>query len=119
MSKRLLDMTAAKLNQPIVFENYTETYDDLGQPVKTWGTFLSAWGNIIHLRGDERWLAAQAQAEGTITLEVRFIPALETALRADIKLLRVRMGARIFEIKAFRDPDERRTRLHLDVKEIL
>ena len=116
---RMMDMTSGKLNMPLTFEEYTETYDELGQPVKAWTTLLKAWGNFIHLSGTQKWLAAQVQAEGTITLEVRYIPALVTALRADIKLVQVKADGRTFHIEAFKDPDERRKRLHIDVKEIL
>ena len=116
---RMMDMTAGKLTMPLTFEEYTETYDELGQPVKAWTTLLKAWGKFMHLAGQQKWLAAQVQAEGTITIEVRYIPALVTALRADIKLVQVKADGRTFHIEAFKDPDERRKRLHIDVKEIL
>ena len=118
---RMMDVTSGKLNMPLTFEQYTEAYDQLGQPVKTWTTLLKAWGNFIHLKtlSQQKWLAAQIQAEGTITIEVRYIPALVTALRADIKLVQVKADGRTFHIEAFKDPDERRKRLHIDVKEIL
>ena len=120
MSKlRMMEMTSGKLNVPLEFEQYTETYDELGQPIKTWEHLCKAWGTFIHLSGQSRWLAAQVQAEGTITLEVRHIPALVEKLREDIKEVRAKTDGRIFHIDAFRDPDERKKRLHIDVKEIL
>ena len=120
MSKlRMMDMTSGKLNKPLEFEHYVEAVDDLGQPVKTWVHFCRAWGKVEHLRGEEKWLAAQAQAEGTMTLEIRFIPSLAAKLRADIKLVRVKMEDRIFDIDSYRDPDEKRKRMHLDIKEVL
>ena len=116
---RMLDMTSSKLNMPMQIQHHVETYDELGQPVKTWQHLMNAWGNIIHLRGQERWMAAQVQAEGTITLEMRYIPDLLARLRADVKLLRIIADGRTFDIDSYRDPDEKRKRLHLDVKEIL
>ena len=116
---RMMDMTSAKLNMPLVIEESVETYDALGQPEMTWQHLMNAWGNFIHLRGQERWMAAQVQAEGAITLEMRYIPSFVEKLRGDVKLLRIIADGRTFDIDSYRDPDEKRKRLHLDVKEIL
>jgi len=116
---RMMDMTSSKLNMPMQIQHHVETYDDLRQPVRAWQPLMDAWGNFIHLTGQARWMAAQVQAEGTITLEMRYIPDLITRLRADVKLLRVIADGRTFSIDSYRDPDEKRKRLHLDVKEIL
>jgi len=120
MSKiRMMETTSDKLNMPLEVQHYVETEDELGQPVKTWQHLMKAWGNFMHLTGTQKWLAAQVQAEGTITLEMRYIPDLVTRLRADKKLLRIKADGRDFAIESYRDPDEKRKRLHLDVKEIL
>ena len=112
-------MRANTINKYIEFQQYTESYDEVGQPVFTWEHFCYAWGNFNHLSGQERWLAAQVQAEGTVSLIVRFIPVLEQKLRDNIALVRVKMGDRTFEIHSFRDLGEERKQLEIDIKEIL
>ncbi len=115
----MLDMRSGVLNQLVEFEHTVLAVDSAGQQVHSWQPLVSSWCRFIHLRGQERWLAAQVQAEGTITLEVRHIPALVTALAENVGRVRARQGNRVFHILAYRDPDERRKRLHLDVKEVL
>jgi len=116
---RMMDMTSGRLNVPLTFETYEETLDELNQPIKNWEFYCKGWGDFRHLQGDRKWLAAQVQAEGTITVETRYNPGLVNKIREDVEKVRMKADGRTFKILTYNDPDEKRKRLHIDVKEIL
>ena len=112
-------MKAGNLNNLVLFQTWREGYDAAGQPAGSWHDYMSMRGNVVYLRGEERWAAAQVQAEGTITLEFRYNRALFRRLRKGLDRIRAMIGDRVCDISDYRDPDGRRKRLHLEVKERL
>ena len=112
-------MRSGLLRTLLTIETYEETTDDMGQPIQDWETFTTAWGKVKPLRGNDYWAAQQAQSDVTGEIEIRYIPALVDKLRADIEKVRAKHGDRVYQIKSFFDPDERRKRLTLMVRESL
>ncbi len=112
-------MKSGQLRTPLEFQVYVETTDEMGQVIKVWEFFCKAWAKHRALRGEDFWASQQAQSDISGELEIRYIPALADKLRADIEKVRAKHGDRVYQIKSFFDPDERRKRLHLMVKEAL
>ena len=112
-------MRVGLMRTPITFETYTETRDSLGQPVKDWQFYLKAFAKPVHEQQMRFWSAAQVQAEGKMVWETRYSSGLFDKLKADVEAVRIKEGSRIFEIEGYIDPDERKKRLHLLVKEVL
>ena len=112
-------MKAGKLRTPLQFQTYTEDVDEFGQPVQSWEDLCPAWAKHVALRGEDFWAAQQAQSDVTGELEIRYIPTLVAKLHEDIEKVRALHGDRVYQIKSFYDPDGRRKRLHLMIKESL
>jgi len=112
-------MRSGLLRTPLDFETYEEDVDEMGQPVEDWQFFCKAWAKHRALRGEDFWASQQAQSDISGELEIRYIPALVDKLREDIEKVRAKHGDRVYQIKSFFDPDERRKRLTLMVKESL
>ena len=112
-------MRSGQLRTPLEIQTYEEDTDDMGQPIQDWQFFCKAWGRPKALRGEDFWAAQQAQSDVTGELELRYIPELVDKLRKDIEKVRLKIDDRVLYIKNFYDPDERRKRIHLMIKESL
>lgn len=112
-------MKAGQLRTPLEVETYQETTDDMGQIVMNWEHHSKVWAKKVALTGQDYWAAQQAQSDVTGELEIRYIPGLMDKLRKDIEKVRFKHNDRILHIKNFFDPDGRRKRIHLMIKENL
>ena len=107
------------LGTPVTIETYEEDKDEMGQPIKDWKYYCKAWAKPKALRGEDFWSAQQAQSDITGELELRYDPGLMDKLREDIEKVRLKADERTMHIKSFYDPDERKRRIHLMIKESL
>jgi len=114
------------------FEKWTEGYDASGWPINQWQSYapeLKAWGRFKPLRGDGYWASQQVQSDVIGEIEIPFIPLIVRELHDDLSVIRIKMCMgvasvppgtalfRYFKIESFHDPDERRKRIILMVKE--
>lgn len=110
-------MRTGLLRMPIAFEIYTESRDSLNQIIENWVFYCKAWGKPLHQNQTQYWAAAQVQAEGTILIETRYIPQVLAKLMEDVSKVRIKSDTRVFKIKNYFDPDERKKRLHMIIEE--
>lgn len=104
-------MRAGHLRERIAIQQFTETQNAIGEPVKTWGTVASVWARIVALSGDEFFASGQRNAKVDHRIEIR--------TRAGVNAkMRVSHRNRIFRIEAV-IPDERKRELHLMCEELV
>ena len=89
MPKRLTN----QFNHNIIFQNLTETENELGDVVRSWVNVKSSWAMIKTLQGREFIQAAAVQAESTVRFVIRFT----TGITNDIRIV---YKGRVFEIVA-------------------
>lgn len=76
----------------------------------TWAIHAFAWGSLEPLRGSEFLAAQQVQSEVTGKSVIPYVPGVTPAMR-------IICGARIYQILAVIDPEERHRELQLMIKE--
>jgi len=104
-------MKAGKLRHRIELQSNAPTQDSYGEPIASWTTDDTVWASIEPLSGRELLRAQEVHAEVTTRIRVRYPGALgASTLTADD---RIKHGARIFEIAAVINPDERDRELEL------
>ena len=89
-------MRAGNLDQRIELQELVEGFDDYGQPLSAWQTYLSAWAAVEPLQGREYLAAMQNQSETTIRVRLRYRPGVKSAMR-------VKHGARLYGIQSVID----------------
>lgn len=99
-------MQAGKLRHRLTIQEPTTALDQYGEAVKTWSTVATVWGSIEPLRMQEYFEAQQTQAKATHKIEVRYVQGISSTYR-------VMLGARIFEVTAVLNPQERNERLQM------
>lgn len=105
-------MKAGELRHAVTFEQKVETRDEFGGVVETWADYDWDYASIEPLKGRERFLAQQVQADVTALMRMRYREDITSALR-------VREGTSIYEIDAVFDPEKRGRELHLMLKEVM
>ena len=122
-------MSSGYRRNSIEFEKWVEGYDASGWPVEAWTLLLKAWGRFKPLRGDGYWASQQVQSDVIGEIEIPYIPQLVRELHDDLSVIRIKMCMgvapvppgpalfRYFRVESFHDPDERRKRIILMVKE--
>lgn len=105
-------MRAGKLRERIAIQQYTETQNEIGEPVKTWGTFASVWAAIIPLSGDEFFSSGQRNARVTHRIEIRARAGVTAKMRVSHK-------TRVFRIEAVLNVEERDREMHLMSEELV
>lgn len=89
------------LRQRLVIERPVRSADGGGGAVETWEAVAEAWGAVIPLTGGERVEADAVTGRVTHEIWIRH--------RDDVSAdMRLRLGARLFEVRAVIDVDERR-----------
>ena len=89
-------MQAGTLDQRIELQELVEGFDDYGQPLSEWQTYLSAWAAVEPLTGREYLAAMQNQSETTIRVRLRYRPGIKSAMR-------VKHGAKLYGIQSVID----------------
>ena len=104
-------MRAGDLRHQIVIEQQSASLDSFGGQVQTWSTVNTVFADIVPLSGRELEAAQAINTEISHQIRIRYQPAL-----TDPKVVaayRVRFGARLFNIHAAFNVDERNNELNL------
>jgi SPP1 family predicted phage head-tail adaptor len=101
---------AGRLRHRITFQEATETYNDVGEPVTTWANVKTVWAEVKPIKGQEYWASQQVNAEVTHRVTVRYMDGLDS-------LMRIKFGDRYFSIEPPINPDERDIELQMLCKE--
>lgn len=65
-------MKAGELDRRITIEEYTETQDDYGEPIKEWVVLATVWAQVTPVRGTERYVAQQVSGEAETRFRIRW-----------------------------------------------
>ncbi len=102
-------MRPGKLRHRLTIQEFTETRDELGDPVETWKDVATVWGSIEPLSGREYYTAEQVNADVTHKVTIRY--------RAVEVKNRVLFGDRVFLIESILNTDERNCELVMVCRE--
>ena len=103
-------MKIGKLHHHIIIEQVAETQDTDGSVMETWSNYASAQGSIEPVSGREYFDAQTTQADVTHRIYLRYIAGV-------IPKMRVKYGARIFDILSVINTRERNVELQLMCRE--
>ena len=104
-------MNAGVLRHRIAITQRTITQNSIGEPVKTWSTYLSTNANIEPLKGREFIDGIATQSEVTHKVRLRYRGGI-------VPTMRVSFCGRIFEIMYVINVGERNREINLYCKEI-
>lgn len=107
-----MSIQAGKLNKRIELQMVTNGRDPTGGTTETWTKVTDRWAGIRPLRGQERFEAAQIEAQTAFILKIRFHPQIDATWR-------VKFGVRIFNITAIINVGERNEYQEIYCKEVL
>ena len=93
-------------------QSYTPARDSFGSEVEHWANVVQVWASVEPLTGKEFFAAQQLNAEITFKVIMRHRPGIKPEMR-------VIFGARVFEILAVMNTEERNKQLILLCKEVL
>ena len=65
-------MNIGSLRNRITVQNYTVTYNDLNEEIKTWTDFVTVWAEVMINQGREFWGAKKLNAELSGIIKIRF-----------------------------------------------
>jgi SPP1 family predicted phage head-tail adaptor len=99
-------MRAGELRHRVELQRATITRDPMGGEVKTWAQLGIHWASVEPLTGQETFAAQQEGAKVDVRIRLRYEPGI-------VPTLRVRHGARIYDVTAVLDLEGRHRELHL------
>ena len=99
-------MRAATLRHRVILQSAAVSADSGGGASTVWSDDATLWASIEPLKGTERLTAQQLESRLTHRVRLRHRIGVTTAMR-------VKFGARIFNIRAVINPDERNRLLEL------
>lgn len=105
-------MRSGRLRHRVRIERATETQNAFGEPVKGWSLLGEVWAGIEPLRGNERFQAQAVQSSEDVRIVMRFNPDLSDISTKD----RVVFGAKVYDINAVLNIDERNREVHVMAK---
>ena len=94
----------AQLRRRLTLEQPVEAPDGAGGVTRSFAGAATLWGAVAPLGGDEEVRAGAVGQRVTHRIHLRWRAGLDASMR-------LRLGARLFLIRAVWDPDERRRRL--------
>lgn len=97
-------MQAGKLRHRLTLEEATDTLNARGEAVPAWSTVTTLWGAIDPLSGREGFEARQLYASASHRIRLRYRAGI-------VPKMRLTKGARVFEIDAILNVDERNREL--------
>jgi SPP1 family predicted phage head-tail adaptor len=99
------------LRNRLVIEKLTtpEVRDPFGSPVETWEEHATRWGAVEPLTGREFFEAQQMQAAADHMIRLRY----DSATAAITEAMRIRHGAKLFDVQSVRDPDSRHEEIQI------
>ncbi len=86
-------MRVGRLRNRLTIQTYSDAVNSYGEPVRTWTTFATVFGEIRPVSGREYLSSDKAFAEISSVITIRFLAGLLAKMRAVC-------GARTFEIVA-------------------
>lgn len=95
------DLDAGKLRHRVRIEAAVRTADEGGGATETWATVAEAWADIRPASGNEQVAADRRQGRVSHVVHMRAGIVVEPEMR-------LRLGGRVFEIRAVIDLSERR-----------
>jgi len=72
------DLKHPVLDKKIVIEMLVDSENELGDSIKSWVFYKNMWAAVTNLHGNEKFIAAQTQAEKTVKFKIRFTEMDET-----------------------------------------
>lgn len=66
----------------VKIEQYSSTYDEIGQPVEAWSEVITVWANVKFLRGIEMLKSTQDITKVQVSIRTRKRSGITTAMRA-------------------------------------
>ena len=93
-------MRAGSLRHKIIFQELTVANDTWGHSAETWTDQTTTYASIWTLRGTERMEGLKLDNEITHKIRIRYRTDLHPKMR-------IKFGARYFNIISLIDPDER------------
>jgi SPP1 family predicted phage head-tail adaptor len=63
---------AGDLDRRLTIEEYIETQDAYGEPIKDWVVLDTVWAQITPVRGSERYVAQQVSGEAETRFRIRW-----------------------------------------------
>lgn len=103
--------TIGAMRHRLVLETPLDTPDGAGGAARVWDTVATVWAGLRPISAGER---VDADAEEHAVTHRVLIRWRDDVTAGD----RFRLGARIFEIRALADPEERQRFLQIDVEEV-
>lgn len=107
------EVTIADMRSRVTFQTATRVSDSQGGFEESWASVATnptVWGYLAAVSSRERLFSEQMQTQRSHVLVVRYRTDLNTSMR-------VSYDSRTFQIKGFRNPDERKWFLVLDLEE--
>ena len=102
---------AGKLRERVTIEQVATSRDAVGGTVETWSQLAQVWARVEPMSVRESYQRHVMNAQASWKVTIRH--------RSDVTAkMRVRWGARMFEIKGITNADERRFMLALSCEEI-
>lgn len=105
-------MRAGLLREEVVVQRVTRARNAVGESIPTWSDAETVWAEVRNDAGAE--LSRIRQVYGETSVEVRVRLPLTVTIKD-----RLRHGARILEVQAILDPDNRRREARLVCREPL
>lgn len=99
------------LRRRVALEAPADSADDVGGATRAYAEFARVWAQVTALSGETRLVGDRQEQAITHRLLLRW--------RDDVNgQTRIRLGARVFHVRATRDPDAARRVLVVDCEEI-
>jgi SPP1 family predicted phage head-tail adaptor len=106
-------MRAGLLRKRVELQQVDNTgRDPTGGTDEDWTTIVTRWAELLPLRGQERYQAAQVEAQTTIKIRIRYYPPLDATWR-------IIYSGRIFNITGIVNIGERNFAQEIECKEVL
>lgn len=102
-------MRAGRRDKKLLIQSPSGSKDAVGQRTTTWSTVATVWGNILPLKADTRFAAAQSHASTTHRI---WIP-MSSEIAAIDGSWRVVYGSRVFTIDGIINVGERNAEYEL------
>lgn len=104
-------MRAGLLRHRIEIQEQTQTEDAAGQPIRTWTTVFTRWGEISPLRGKEKVEAEQVKSKTNVKIRLRYCAVLTTEYR-------LKHGGKFYNIESIVNVGEREIMHEIDAVEV-
>ena len=87
--------------------------DEYGAPLEVWAEYAVRWGAVEPLQGREFFEAQQMQAAADHRIRFRY----DELTAAITPSMRLRHGAKLYDVQSVQNPDARHQELHVIVRE--